>query len=447
MGLLSPMTVSYELQARMNEVARSGSLDQLQSFLRSHPETLNEFFALNLHANYTFLGYACYLGHESIVEYLLSMPHINLSSGYVSYGVVEDYTPLDLALSSNCNNIVHMLVAVQAPLKRLSQQELDEFLGQHPPPQTKPVQPPPQTKPAQPTEDQTWPWMPRVVITEMQQGTLNRISNEEIKRLIHDGLLPCGWTHDPKWKQITTLIEEQETFTASYDSEKTKLEQEETRLTAELNRIQTQLTQVQKKKEQLQEYSPKASSMDWGELKAFAQRVEPIENALMSTLEAELEKKKPQLSALTDVHSTQPKLSLLLNCMGTQHEGIQATRELDRNTFLRQVKNTQQFVKRYTSPKLSHNELKDMLYCGELLRDCETSIAEHEEQCPVCMNSTAEQLLHYLKEIHITLDPDTIKKNNINGRRVLFSLGEEFPDPNAALQALDRLREIHEDAM
>ena len=170
-----------------------------------------------------------------------------------------------------------------------------------------------------------------------QQATLNRISNDEIKRLLHEGMLPCGWTHDSAWKHINTLIEEQQTSVASYQSEKVKLEEEETRLTKQLKAIQTQLEGVQKRKRELvttmQDYSRKASSMNWNELKAFAQRVEPIEYALVGALEAELEKKKPQLSSLTDIHSTQPKLSLLFNCMGTPSESIQATRELDSTTF------------------------------------------------------------------------------------------------------------------
>ena len=256
---------------------------------------------------------------------------------------------------------------------------------------------------------------------------------------------------EPKWKQITTLIEEQETIMASYETEKAKLEQEETRLTAELDHIQTQRTHVQMEKEQLltsmQDYSRKASSVDWKELKTFAQRVEPIEKALMSTLEAELEKEKPRLSALTDFYSKHPRLTLLLNCMGVQPEVIQAARGLTGRSFRRQVKDSQEFVRRYSTPKLSHNELKDILYCGQLWCDCGPSIAEHENQCPVCCNSTTEQLLHYLQEISVTLDPDTIKKNNINGRRVLFSMPEEFPHPDEAIQALDRLREIHGDAI
>ena len=63
------------------------------------------------------------------------------------------------------------------------------------------------------------------------------------------------------------------------------------------------------------------------------------------------------------------------------------------------------------------------------------------------MNRTPEQLINYLNEIRITLDPDTIRKNNINGRRALFSMAEEFPNPDATIAALDRLRDYHEERM
>ena len=63
----SPMTVSDELQAEMFRVAKSRSLDQLKSFLQSHPETLNEEVSgyppasgeIPLHRLVLFLGFLC----------------------------------------------------------------------------------------------------------------------------------------------------------------------------------------------------------------------------------------------------------------------------------------------------------------------------------------------------------------------------------------------------
>merc|ERR1712137_665560 len=214
----------------------------------------------------------------------------------------------------------------------------------------------------------------------------------------------------------------------------------------------SQLQKVQEQQKQLvqdmQEHARLLSAgVNLDELIAFAQRVEPIENTLMSELESELEKKKPKLSALTDLQSPQPKLSLFLNCMGTHSRAIHATRDLDSTMFQRQAKNNSQFMERYGSADVSQDMLKDLLYCGEILRDCDPPLADHDDKCPVCLNQTPEELINYLREKGIDLDSNTIKRNQINGRRVLFSMAKEFSNAEASTQALDRLRDIHEDAM
>ena len=63
------------------------------------------------------------------------------------------------------------------------------------------------------------------------------------------------------------------------------------------------------------------------------------------------------------------------------------------------------------------------------------------------MHRTAEELIRFLEDKGISLDLNTIRRNQINGRRVLFSMAKEFPDAEAAAQALDRLRSIHEEAL
>jgi len=263
--------------------------------------------------------------------------------------------------------------------------------------------------------------------------------------MLQEGHLPCRWTHDLFWKQICTLTEDQRTLKESFQNEKARLDAEEKRLTDELPTLQEQLNQLD---QDMQEHVRLVSAgVDLEMLSAFSQRVEPIENTLMSELESELEKKKPKLSALTDLQSPQPKLSLFLNCMGTHSKAIHATRDLDSTMFQRQVKNPLQFIEQYGSAKVSEEMLKDLLYCGDVLLHCDPPLADHEDKCPVCLNRNPEELINYLREKRIDLDSNTIRRNRINGRRILFSMSKEFPNAEAATQALNRLRDIHEDSM
>ena len=133
--------------------------------------------------------------------------------------------------------------------------------------------------------------------------------------------------------------------------------------------------------------------------------------------------------------------------MNTHSEAIHATRDLDSTMFQGQTKNHREFMERYGSEQVSPAMLKDLLYCGEILRDCHSPLFRHDSKCPVCMHRTAEELIRFLEDKGISLDLNTIRRNQINGRRVLFSMAKEFPDAEAAAQALDRLRSIHEEAL
>jgi len=420
----------------MRKVGESGSLNRVRRFLERHPEMLNEYAC-----GMTFLGIACDHGFEDIAEYLISLPNIDLSLGWVGHR-----TPLDLALSrsllgGNRTKIIRMLVAVGAPSS--DQHELDEFLETHPTlPVSKRKSESEEARGGK--EDQTWSWIRTFVFQQLEHRSLKEISADEIKQMLQEGHLPCGWTHDLAWKQIWTLTENQRSLKESLQIEKTRLDAEEQRSTDELQKVQEQRKQLDKN---MQQQARLVSGVDLEMLSAFAQRVEPIENALMSELESELEKKKPKLSALTDLQSPQPKLSLFLNCMGTHSKAIHATRDLDSTMFQRQVKNSAQFIEQYGSAEVSEEMLKDLLYCGEMLRDCNPPLADHDDKCPVCLNRTPEELTKYLREKGIDLDSNTIRRNRINGRRVLFSMAKEFSNAATPTQALDRLRDIHEDAM
>ena len=93
--------------------------------------------------------------------------------------------------------------------------------------------------------------MPSFVLEPLQFGTLKKVSTDEIKRLLHEGKLPCGWTHDLAWRRISILTEEQRTLTDSYQEDHKRSNEEEQRLTDQLQQVQSQLQIVQQQKKQV----------------------------------------------------------------------------------------------------------------------------------------------------------------------------------------------------
>merc|ERR1712130_517184 len=163
----------------------------------------------------------------------------------------------------------------------------------------------------------------------------------------------------------------------------------------------------------------------------------------------EMTKKRPQLAALSDYASSQPKLSLLLNCMGVEEAAISATRDLDYVSFKRLTKRHECFVDQYATI-LSVMAIKDLLYCGEMLRDSEFPFSDHDLACAVCANHTATQMINFVKERgDIDLPLDVIAKKNINGKRALFCTPNDFPSLSKqhVRDVVDRLNLIHEEAM
>merc|ERR1712110_110542 len=102
--------------------------------------------------------------------------------------------------------------------------------------------------------------------------------------------------------------------------ERNNLDKRRKQLERELAEIKQQTTQLDGRIQQEQQNAPPPMA-DLSSLLAFAARVIPIEQELVGQLEAELSKKKPHLAALEDNTSPQqPKLSLMLNCMGIDAE-------------------------------------------------------------------------------------------------------------------------------
>merc|ERR1712130_1077403 len=169
-----------------------------------------------------------------------------------------------------------------------------------------------------------------------------------------------------------------------------------------------------------------------------------IERELVGQLETELSKRKPKLAALNDNTSSQPKLSLMLNCMGIDATGIAATASLDLAQFARKTARPN-FASSLRAVVKQSTRL-DLLYCGEMARECEFPYVGHEDECAVCGNRTVDQLIQYLRERKINLPEQMLRQSQIDGRRILFCTEEDLPghpadQVHAAIQVLQAVHE------
>merc|ERR1712173_82683 len=146
----------------------------------------------------------------------------------------------------------------------------------------------------------------------------------------------------------------------------------------------------------------------------------------------------------TDDESTQPKLSLLLNCMGVETAGIEATRDMDLKQFTNKARWRNISTQAY-GEWISPNTLRDLYYCGQLVGECKYRLVCHDDKCPVCACRTPQQLINFLKERGIRLNSDVIIAEELNGRRVLYCSSDEFPDepPEEVQQAIFYLQCLH----
>merc|ERR1712137_325393 len=439
---MGPFVVPPMSDAEMLTIAESGSLEQHQAFLQTHPSKLNEYFIRVLLERETFLTYACWKGHDEIVEYLLSLPSIDVNKEVLREiypRILRPRSPLDLALLNKHVNIVCMLLARNAKLHSCEQDELNEFLRAHP---ILPVT------------------LSATMHQKLQQGTLGHMSEEEIARELVVGKLTCGFSDQLAWPNIVKRVEEHENARAqqmnlvpAWQQEQATIHARRQDVQSELDRLQQELVQLNQQHQQLeqrmQDHAKVPPMKDLSSLLAFARRVQPIEQRLVTHLEEEMAKKKVQLAALSDENSPQPKLSLLLNCMNLTEAAIEATRTLDSNTFTRLTKR-HNFTERYSSSSVSMEDIEDLLYCGEMMRDGEFPFGDHDLECVVCANHTTQQMSNFIRERDdIDLPLDVLERKNINGKRVLFCAASDLPGQNKrkVMEAVDRLRELHEEAM
>jgi len=346
--------------------------------------------------------------------------------------------------------VVHVLVARGAPINYQTQDCLDTFLRQHP--LVKPQPQPVREKKAEATRAE---WIPQQVHEHMGKGTLLPMDGSKIRQALRQGTLPAGWSPDFAWPSIQQRAEEHETTRHSQQQqqqleqlkqERNNLDKRRKQLERELAEIKQQTAQLDGRIQQEQQNAPPPMA-DLSSLLEFAARVIPIEQELVGQLEAELSKKKPNLAALDDnTLPQQPKLSLMLNCMGIYEAGIAATSSLDLAQFARQTKRSNMFENSISS-KVNRNTIIDLLYCGELARESEFPFVGHEDECPVCGNKTPEELVNFVKERGIHLNEEVLRQKEINGRRVLFCTKQDFPNQSEEQvhEAIDALQALHEE--
>jgi len=386
-------------------------------------------------------------GDIEIVNDLIARPGINLHLGRRGDVFSVGETPLDLALQNSNTECVHALVVCGAPLQFYKQEQLDAFLKKHP--AVAQQQAGSEKKKA---EKAAIEWIPEALNDHMRVGTLERMDREEIKQGLCMGTLPCAFSSDSAWSALQQLAAEHEDKRQNQANPVQQLEMEHNdlknlcqRLRSDLTSAEQKMKQVGTRLEQERKNSPPPMA-DLSELLKFASRVIPIEQELVGQLEAELRKKKPHLAALDDNTSAQPKLSLMLNCMNINAAGIAATSSLDLTNFLRKSKRANVFAESL-SPHINRNTILDLLYCGELVREGEFPFVDHEDECPVCGNATAKDLINFVKERGIGLNHQVLRDRDINGRRVLYCSQKDFPDQSRkeVEEAVDALQAIHEE--
>lgn len=293
----------------------------------------------------------------------------------------------------------------------------------------------------------------------MREGTLQKMSDEAITQELMTGRLASGFSYQLHWANIVTCVEKHQAVRsqsnepiAVWRQEQATIDAQRLAVQRELQRLQQQLLQLHQKYEELeehiQEHAKALATADLFSLLQFARRVQPIEQRLVAELEEEMREERVQLAALSDKSSSQPKLSLLLNCMGVSEAAIAATGDLDSTAFKRLTKR-HDFVERYRLSGVSAEDIMDLLWCGEMMRDSDFPFEDHIHDCAVCANHSAQQLINFIRERGIALPVEVLTSKNINGKRILYCAPSDFPRQEKLqwMDAVDRLRELHEQAM
>ena len=303
--------------------------------------------------------------------------------------------------------------------------------------------------------------VPHHVRQQLNQGILSHMSEEDIAQQFVEGKLSCRWSDSLVWESIRISLTEYETSRAQqmepvsgWRQEQQDLEVRRDDLQQQVERLQKELSEITEKHKdigkRIEERVTEVESMaDLSELLSFAKRVSFVEQRLVSQLEEEMNKQNPVLAAQSDETSPQPKLSLLLNCMGVQEAAIVATRDLDSALFKRRAKRHELFAEEYNQ-RVPASGIKDLLYVAEMLGEAQFPFSDHDEECVVCANHTAAQMINFVNERKdINLPVDELKRQDINGKRALFCTSKDFPsmDPEQVRTVLHLLNDIHEEAL
>lgn len=79
----------------------------------------------------------------------------------------------------------------------------------------------------------------------------------------------------------------------------------------------------------------------------------------------------------------------------------------------------------------------------------ECSVVNHYDDCVVCSSHDPVQLINLIRERGITLDQEVLRREEINGRRVLYCSSKDFPKQSEeeVMNAIDALLAIHEETL
>lgn len=208
------------------------------------------------------------------------------------------------------------------------------------------------------------------MLEKMQEGTLGRLSEVAIAQALMAGKLASGFSDHLAWSDNVKRVEHHEAVRAQELSPIVGWRQEQAVINARLQDVQSELDRLQQETVQLnqrhqqleqhiQDHTKACQMKDLSGLLEFARRVQPIEERLVAHLEKEMSKKNPQLIALSNNASHQPKLSLLLNCMGVREAVITATGELDSESFKQLTQDNTDLLELLDSDSVFTEDIKD----------------------------------------------------------------------------------------
>lgn len=270
-----------------------------------------------------------------------------------------------------------------------------------------------------------------------------------VKTAFECGEIPIGLSPNFKWKKPVKKLKN---LVCSMEKNKEKaLELEETIETTklEIKRLEELLNLLESHYFQLQD-----DNRIWEHEKDniynvidFGNVVQEVEYSLVCSVENQMEKNFEEFSALSDIHTEKPKLSLVFNAVGLSSEFIKKNENL----------NGLEFFSSSYSPSYDFNlfERLDVIYLKHMQTKNLIPYSKHD--CALCSCNTTQELLLLLKKRKLNAQEtflDFLNEQQINGPRILMlsphdlDLYYKVPEGNEFEKNLiHNLRNIHDFAI